>query len=130
VFVLSGSHKLAEPAAFVATLHRMHLFWPSLVCIAWIMGPVEVGLGLALLVSRTHRVALKITSFLLTGFLILSTILVSRRFTGSCGCMPWDTSLHWLGVTRDLALLVLSTCLSSTAKDVSCRFRMWQPDAM
>lgn len=111
IFLIAGIGKVLAPAAFVQTVVQMNLFPLPLARATWLLGPMEIGLGAALLLPRWRRAALGLTLPLLTSFLGLYVLLWTQGYDGNCGCFPAIGGGRLAGSARALALSGLTVAM-------------------
>jgi putative oxidoreductase len=111
VFLAAGGLKIGHPAALAVTFAAFELLPQPLVApLAILLPPLEIGLGLYLIVGLLTRYAagLALLQLLIYAGAIASVVL--RGIHVSCGCFGQaDTApASWLDMGRDLLLAALS----------------------
>ncbi len=91
VFLVAGAVKVWDPVSFfwsTAPLGRLlaGVLWDTVSRAALALGPLEVGLGLALIVGWRPRVILPMTFGLLVFFLVILITGWASGYTLECGC--------------------------------------------
>jgi hypothetical protein len=121
VFGYAGAIKLYEPQEFALAVYRYHLI-PDMAVNLFSLGlaGLEVVTAIALLCCRRARVVtLYLQMILLVGFSAGISITILNGSHMSCGCMsvsPMALPLGWLGVLKNLVLVLLALGALSTAK--------------
>jgi uncharacterized membrane protein YphA (DoxX/SURF4 family) len=127
VFLVAGTEKIANPAAFAASIvnYKIVSHFVGLV-LATILSWTELLCALAILFG----ISVRGSSLLLSGLLIVFTLAVGsalvRGLDISCGCFTQDpaaSKLGWLKVGENMLLLLLSIFLCFS---LSVRFSLEQ----
>lgn len=93
VFLVAGTLKAWDPAAFADDLRNYRLFpWPAAVALALYLPWLEISVGIAVLHPRTRRAALWLALALCIGFLATLLQAWARGLDISCGCLGKGTS--------------------------------------
>ncbi len=92
VFLLSGGIKIWEPVLFFweavphVGLIGLGVYTRELAQLAMILGPLEWGLGLALLCNWRPRLVMPATTALMVFFVVVAGLALYRGGGGNCGC--------------------------------------------
>lgn len=92
VFLLSGGIKVWEPVLFFwdavphVGLIGLGVYTRELAQLAMILGPIEWGLGLALVCNWRPRVILPVTTGLMVFFVVVAGLALYRGSGANCGC--------------------------------------------
>jgi len=135
VFFLAGLTKLGVPAAFTASINSYEMPLPGFLvqAMVWALPPIEIALGIMLLLGLFTRFAAAVAGGLMVVFLIALTQGLARGLTPDCGCFagasasqvgtavvhmlgPVGTFLTteqsgWAAVIRDLVFLLMAVHL-------------------
>jgi len=115
VFLLSGLTKLGVPNAFTASInsYEMPLPGPLVTAMAYGLPPLELAIGLLLLVGLWTRVSAAITGGLMVIFLIAMIQAMFRGLSPDCGCFAGAATSNPVGQAVMNALGPVGTLLST-----------------
>ncbi|CAN5631219.1 hypothetical protein BH11ACT8_BH11ACT8_16110 [soil metagenome] len=118
IWVYAGAIKLPDPAGSIEAVRAYDLLPQSLVePIGYLLPPLEVVLGAALIIGVMTRGAAFLSALLLLAFIIGISAAWARGLEINCGCFGdgganVDASLQYpWEISRDVALLALSLAL-------------------
>ena len=114
VFIIASIDKIADPAAFAASIQAYQLFPVALVNLAaLVMAWIELLCGVFLLGGVLVRGSSAIVSLLLAVFIAAMLSAMARGLVIDCGCFGkgHETPLGWLRVLEDAGMLLLGLYL-------------------
>ncbi len=115
VFAWSGAAKIRRPTLAAMAIADFGLVinprgWHGVV-----IGTLELGLALALIIGQGMPVVLTLTCGLLAVFTLLVAVALRRRQSFACFCFGGEEELSRATLIRNLLLVALSTLLLSAA---------------
>lgn len=112
IWLVSGYQKIVNPLAFRQSIEAYEMFPPGLVSvIATLLPPVEILLGIFLLVGLFLRASAALTAMLMIGFIVGLSSAAIRGLSIDCGCFsPGDGEPSSLGlvIARDILFLAMA----------------------
>jgi hypothetical protein len=111
VLVASGVSKVLNPAAFSRLVQQMGFGSTAADPFSRLIGLGEFALALALLKPGWRTWGLLTSVCFLALFCGVVAILLTRQYSGDCGCLPWADKLGWWTLLRDGAMLGLCLVL-------------------
>lgn len=111
MLAFAGAVKLTDPASFGLVVARYDILPDSLVpYAASFVPPLELILGLCLLVGLKVRASAAVAALLMTAFIAFITVNVARGRTFECGC--FQLGLLGINVAENVSpWLILRNCL-------------------
>jgi uncharacterized membrane protein YphA (DoxX/SURF4 family) len=115
VFLLAGLTKLGVPSAFTASInsYEMPLPGPLVTLMAVGLPPLELALGLLILVGLWTRVSAAITGGLMIIFMVAMFQAIFRGLSPDCGCFAGPGGSNPVGQAVMNALGPIGTLLSN-----------------
>jgi uncharacterized membrane protein YphA (DoxX/SURF4 family) len=103
LFIVASLDKLADPAAFAASILNYKIVGPTLaMLIATILPSLELLCGLSLILGLYSRTSALLITFMLIGFTILIISALLRGLDISCGCFIQDPNVSKIGYSKIL----------------------------
>lgn len=115
VWIVAGALKLGEPGESVAAVKAYELLPPSVAeSVGYLLPPLEVALGLCLVLGLLTRLSGALSALLFVAFIIGIASAWARGLEIDCGCFggggaaPDAASDYPVEIARDVGLLLLS----------------------
>jgi uncharacterized membrane protein YphA (DoxX/SURF4 family) len=103
LFIVASLDKLADPAAFAASILNYKIVGPTLaMVIATVLPSLELLCGLSLILGLYSRTSALLITFMLIGFTILIISALLRGLDISCGCFTQDPNVSKIGYIKIL----------------------------
>jgi uncharacterized membrane protein YphA (DoxX/SURF4 family) len=101
LFIVASLDKLADPAAFAASILNYKIVGPTLaMVIATVLPSLELLCGLSLILGLYSRTSALLITFMLIGFTILIISALLRGLDISCGCFTQDPNVSKIGYIK------------------------------
>jgi uncharacterized membrane protein YphA (DoxX/SURF4 family) len=118
VWIVAGAVKLTEPAASIAAVRAYELLPGSVAeAVGYVLPPLEMVIGIALVLGLMTRGAAAISALLFVAFIVGIASVWARGMEINCGCFggggfdPDASSKYPWEIARDVGLLALSVSL-------------------
>ncbi|MEJ6013250.1 MauE/DoxX family redox-associated membrane protein [Corynebacterium sp. H127] len=113
VWLISGFQKMSDPLAFRQSVQAYELFPSEMVSlISTVLPPIELALGLLLLLGLFIVPAAAITALFMVCFIFGLASAAARGLEINCGCFSAgeasSSSSLWLAILRDLLFLAMA----------------------
>ena len=111
VFILAGVAKLPYPRTLIWEIHQYHILPPSLATVyGYVLPPLEIALGVFLILGLFLRTSASITGLVVLSFTIAKIYALARGFDVQiCGCFgPAIPLLAVHSLAIDFVLLALA----------------------
>ncbi|MGA3288334.1 MAG: MauE/DoxX family redox-associated membrane protein [Bacteroidota bacterium] len=115
LFIVASLDKIADPAAFAASILNYKIVGPTLaMVIATILPSLELLCGLSLILGLYPRTSALFITFMLVGFTILIISALLRGLDISCGCFTQDPNVGKIGyikILENVGMIMLGVLL-------------------
>jgi uncharacterized membrane protein YphA (DoxX/SURF4 family) len=115
LFIVASLDKIADPAAFAASILNYKIVGPTLaMVIATILPSLELLCGLSLILGLYPRTSALFITFMLVGFTILIISALLRGLDISCGCFTQDPNIGKIGyikILENVGMIMLGVLL-------------------
>ena len=115
LFIVASLDKIADPAAFAASILNYKIVGPTLaMVIATILPSLELLCGLSLILGLYPRTSALFITFMLVGFTILIISALFRGLDISCGCFTQDPNVGKIGyikILENVGMIILGMLL-------------------
>jgi len=125
LFIVASLDKLADPAAFAASILNYKIVGPTLaMVIATVLPSLELLCGLSLILGLYSRTSALLITFMLIGFTILIISALLRGLDISCGCFTQDPN-----VSKNRIYKNFRECRNDHAgRIITVRSKLWHSD--